>query len=162
MWTLRCFITCVHRCSLSWVELSIGPVVRLFCYLFNCHRLFVGVALWAWSACIDYSYYFTKWNVLMMTLWCKTVMNLQKWRLTITVAVVSASLLLIVTWYVSCWWLCLDAGNPAWATLHLFRAVNDIASRVRVSGIRVRVSRFMVLLLLRYLEMASACQLPTE
>jgi len=21
MWTLRCFITCVHRCSLSWVEL---------------------------------------------------------------------------------------------------------------------------------------------
>ena len=22
MWTLRCFITCVHRCSLSWVELS--------------------------------------------------------------------------------------------------------------------------------------------
>ena len=22
MWTLRCFNTCVHRCSLSWVELS--------------------------------------------------------------------------------------------------------------------------------------------
>ena len=29
-------------------------------------------------------------------------MSLQKWRLTVTVAVVSASLLLIVTWYVSC------------------------------------------------------------
>jgi len=27
MWTLRCFITCVHRCSLSWVELSLTAVI---------------------------------------------------------------------------------------------------------------------------------------
>jgi len=28
MWTLRCFNTCVHRCSLSWVELSWVVVSR--------------------------------------------------------------------------------------------------------------------------------------
>jgi len=31
MWTLRCFNTCVHRCSLSWVELSWDAHCHISC-----------------------------------------------------------------------------------------------------------------------------------
>jgi len=41
MWTLRCFNTCVHRCSLSWVELN-HPVEHKLSVLIRANRLVNG------------------------------------------------------------------------------------------------------------------------
>ena len=63
MWTLRCFNTCVHRCSLSWVELSCIKVMvegkggdesaSFFFFCVDCR-----IRLWAGAVYLDVIYHF--------------------------------------------------------------------------------------------------------